>query len=237
MRFRPLLWPTVFAVPVFAVLVALGVWQLERRAWKLDLIATMQTRLAAPEVPVAALEVEAGKGRDVGYRPTVAEGAFDYAQTLFWVGPGPHGEPGYHVLTPLIPASGPPVIVDRGFVPVERKDEVSRPQGTVTVRGIARMSQPGGLFTPPAEAKEHLVFTRDVPRMAQLMALGAPAPFFIEARPGAGEPTFPPVYPLAGQTQIQLRNEHLQYALTWFGLAATLLIVYLLYHRSRGRLG
>jgi len=190
-----------------------------------------------PEVPVTDLEEEAGKKRDVGYRPTMAEGTFDYAHTLFWVGPGPHGEPGYHVLSPLIPVSGQPVIVDRGFVPVERKDEVSRPQGVVTVHGIARTSQAGGFFTPPAEAKERFVFTRDVPRMAQLMGLAAPAPFFIEALPTPGAPTYPPVYPLAGQTKIQLRNEHLQYALTWFGIAATLLIVYLLYHRSRGRLG
>jgi surfeit locus 1 family protein len=229
-RFQPFLWPTLIAIPAFCVLVALGIWQLERREWKLHLIATMQQRLSEPEVPAETLERQSG---DIAYRPVRAEGRFDHDKTLYWITPGPHGEPAFHVLTPLIRENGPPIIVDRGFVPTERLNEARRPEGALTLHGVARASQSGGAFTPPDDPGKRLVFVRDVAQMRALMGLSAAAPFFIEA---AREPG-PPVFPLGGQTQIQLRNEHLQYALTWLGLAGALLIVYLLYHRSRGRLG
>jgi surfeit locus 1 family protein len=230
MRFRPLLWPTLIAIPAFCVLIVLGMWQMERREWKLGLIATMRERLAAPEVPAPTLERQTA---DFGYRPTWAEGRFDHTKTLYWITPGPHGEPAFHILTPLMRENGPPVIIDRGFVPTQLKDQVTQPEGPQTVHGIARESQGAGAFTPADDPEHRLVFVRDVSHMAALMGLGPVAPFFIEAVRAPG----PVVYPLGGQTQLQLRNEHLQYAITWFGLAGALLMVYLLYHRSRGRLG
>jgi surfeit locus 1 family protein len=173
------------------------------------------------------------QGGDIAYRPVRAEGRFDHGKTLYWITPGPHGEPAFHVLTPLIRENGPPIIVDRGFVPTERLSEAIRPDGAFTLHGVARASQSGGAFTPPDDPAKRLVFVRDVAQMRALMGLDMVAPFFIEAARTPG----PPVFPLGGQTQIQLRNEHLQYALTWLGLAGALLIIYLLYHRSRGKLG
>jgi surfeit locus 1 family protein len=233
MQFRPLFWPSVFFVPAFAMMVALGVWQLERLQWKLELIATMQARLAAPELLVSSVATLAEGGAGVDYWPTAVTGRFDYAHELRWLVPGPDGVTGYHLLTPLIPEAGLPVIVDRGFVPVALTEAALRPDGPQTIHGVARSSQPGGLFTPQGDAARHLIYSRDVPQMAALMGLSRTEPFFIEAKKYPGLPA----YPLGGQTQVQLRNEHLQYALTWFGLAGALAIVYLLYHRKSGRLG
>jgi len=229
MRFRPLLWPSLIAVPAFCVLIALGTWQMERREWKLQLIENMHARLSESEVPAETLDRESG---DVDYRPVFTEGRFDHKRTLRWIVPGPHGEPAFHVLTPLMREGAAPIIVDRGFVPTELKDRVTEPTERLTVHGIARESQGRGAFTPKDDQANRLVFARNVPAMASLMGLAQVAPFFIEASRAPG----PVSYPLGGQTQVQLRNEHLQYALTWYGLAGALLVVYLLYHRSRGRL-
>jgi surfeit locus 1 family protein len=223
------------ALPMLAVLIALGSWQLERRAWKLALIAEMQARLTAPEIALDALPD--GPARD--YRRVVVSGRFDHAKEVYWLttGPEPEGEPGYHVITPLLREDGPAILIDRGFVPVALRDALNRPQGQaegpVTIKGILRESQPAGLFTPPDDPGRRLIYARNIPRIAAEIGLAPVMPVFIEADAAAN----PGGYPLGGQTVLALRNEHLQYALTWFGLAAALVIVYLLYHRSRGRLG
>jgi len=233
MRFRPLLWPTLMVLPMLAVLIGLGSWQLQRRDWKLQLIAEMQARLSAPEVALDALPSDAGE-----YRRVTVSGDFDHAREVYWLTPGPDGgEPGFHVITPLLRAGKPAVLIDRGFVPVALKDPANRPQGQrtgpVTVHGILRQSQPPGAFTPKDEPAQRLVYTRDVARIAAELGLGPAEAVFIEADASPN----PGGYPLGGQTVVTLRNEHLSYAITWFGLAGALMMVYLLYHRSRGRLG
>jgi surfeit locus 1 family protein len=237
MRFRPLFWPTVMALPTLAVLIGLGTWQLERREWKLGLIAEMEVRLHEPPRPVMELAQMAREGRSIAYRRAEAKGRFNGARELFWFTPGPEGEPGYHLIVPLRLEAGGVLLVDRGFIPAALKDPALRPQsrlqGPVRIDGIVRDSQKPGPFTPADAPAESLVFARDVPQMAGLLGLTDVLPFFVEADAALN----PGGYPIGGQTQVTLRNEHLQYALTWFGLAAALVIVYLLYHRKNGRLG
>ena len=240
MRFRPLLWPTVWTVPALALLIGLGVWQLERREWKLALIADITAELKKPPVQMDTLEAAAKAGEKVAYHPVIVSGRLDNAHELYLYVAAPEdgsgGPPGYHVITPLLRVSGPTVLVDRGYVPETLKAPDMRVAGQiadlVTIRGVARQSSPPGLFTPAPEIAQRVWHSRDLATMAKALGPDPVAPFFVEAdateNPGG--------WPRGGQTRVTLRNEHLTYALTWFGLAATLLGVYLVYHRRNGRL-
>lgn len=237
MRLRPLWGLTAAFLPALALLVALGAWQLERREWKLALIAAQEAQLSAPPVALEALSAAQARGESIDYRPVVARGRFDHAHELYLFRPSREGEGGYHVITPLLRDGKPPVLVDRGYVPAALRDPDLRKAGNIkgplTVRGIARESEKGGPFTPRDEPEKRLFFARDVEAMAAAIGLEGPEPFFVEAdateNPGG--------WPKGGQTAIALRNPHLGYALTWFGLAVVLIAVYLAYHRARGRLG
>jgi surfeit locus 1 family protein len=228
---------TLAFLPAFALLLALGVWQLERRERKLALIAEMTAQLAEPPVSLEALARAHAAGERVDYRPVIAHGRFDNAHELYLFRPSRAGEGGYHVITPLLRDDDLPVLVDRGFVPPTRLDPATRSagnlEGLVTLRGIARESEKAGPFTPANEPDTNLWFTRDAAAMAAAAGLGQVEPFFIEADAAEN----PGGFPIGGQTEVTLKNPHLGYALTWFGLAAALVFVYLAYHRSQGRLG
>ncbi len=236
--FRPLLWPTVATAAMFALLVGLGVWQLQRLDWKLALIAKIDERMSAPaadappEASWPALDVAA-----LEYRHLRLTGTFRHDSEFHYFTQADRGTPGYDIITPLLLSSGGIVLVDRGFVPEERKDQATREAGQiageVTVVGIVRMPQRRDTFTPPDDIERNLWFTRDPQAMAAASHLGPVAPFFVEAdaTPNPGG------LPKGGRTHVDIRNEHLQYALTWFSLAGALLVIYFFYHRGRGRVG
>jgi surfeit locus 1 family protein len=232
-RFRPLLVPTLWLVPGLALLIGLGVWQLQRLGEKEALIASVQTGMAAPPVPLAeALQRGAA---DAEWRHVRVTGRFLHDKELYLFAQGPRGAFGVHVVTPLVQDNGEAVLVDRGFVPDALRDPRTRPAGQVagevSLTGVLRVSQQPGLFTPAPNTTTRLWFVKDVPTMAKAAGLALP-PIVIEAdaTPNPGG------WPLGGQTRVDFPNDHLQYAMTWFGLALALMGVYLVYHRSRGRL-
>lgn len=237
MRFRPLKGVTLAFLPAFAILVGLGVWQLERREWKLALIAEMTAQLSESPVSLEALARVRTSGEDVNYRPVTTTGAFDHTRELYLFRPSRAGEGGYHIITPFLREGHMPVLVDRGFVPPTRLDPAMRVagniEGAVTLRGIARESEKKGPFTPANEPDKNLWFTRDTAAMGAAVGLAQIEPFFIEADAAEN----PGGFPQGGQTEVVLRNAHMGYALTWFGLAGALAFVYLAYHRAQGRLG
>ncbi|HEX7776586.1 MAG TPA: SURF1 family cytochrome oxidase biogenesis protein, partial [Parvibaculum sp.] len=125
----------------------------------------------------------------------------------------------------------------RGFVPEARKDPATRKAGEIdgetTLTGVARAPQARGAFDAKDDPARNIWFTRDPVTMAAALKLGNVAPFYVEAdaTPNAGG------LPVGGRTRVNIRNEHLQYAITWFGLALVLVGVYLSYHWSQGRIG
>ena len=146
------------------------------------------------------------------------------------------GTPGWHVITPLITPVGQAVLVDRGFVPDALKAPSSRAQGeindTVTITGLARTSEAQGLFIPDIEPAENRWYWRDLGGLLKSMfPAGSPnvAPFILEAE----RSNVPGGWPLGGQTKLDLPNNHLQYALTWFLLALCVVVIYVIYVRSR----
>jgi surfeit locus 1 family protein len=176
-------------------------------------------------------------GEDVGYLRVRVEGRFDNGKERYLYAVS-DGTPGWHVITPLETPEGEVVLIDRGFVPDAFKEPSSRAPGeindAVTVTGLARAPDTQGRFIPDNEPAENRWFWRDLGAMSKSMfPAGAPdiAPFFLEAE----RSDIPGGWPLGGQTRLDLPNNHLQYALTWFLLALCLVVIYVIYVRSRLR--
>ncbi|MFD1035391.1 SURF1 family protein [Sphingomonas hankookensis] len=200
---------------VIAGLIGLGVWQLQRRAWKLDLIQRTEAMLRSPPVPAPPPSAWDGiTGNDV-YRPVVATGRYrpqadTYTQAATALGGG------FWVLTPLDTGRFT-VLVNRGFVPPEQRGKVAPPPGTVTVRGLLRITEPEGGFLRRNDPSADRWYSRDVAAIATKRGLTDTAPYFIDAAATSGKG-----WPRGGLTVVTFRNSHLVYALTWFGLAALL---------------
>jgi len=231
-RFRPLLAPTLWFLPGVALLVGLGVWQIQRLHEKEALIASVEAGMKAAPIPLAeALKL----GAAAEYHHVRLMGRFLNDKELYLFSQGPMGAVGVDVVTPLVQENGQTVLVDRGFVPEALHNPQMRSAGQVgndtSVTGVLRLSQEPGLFTPAPNRQTRLWFVKNVPEMAASAGITAP-PVIIEAdaTPNPGG------WPLGGRTQVDFPNDHLQYAMTWFGLALALTAVYLLYHRSKGRL-
>ncbi|WP_294174073.1 SURF1 family protein [uncultured Sphingomonas sp.] len=198
---------------------ALGVWQLERRAWKLDLIERVDARVIAPPQPVPPRGAWGSLDpRKAEYRRVRAMGEFLHDRETLVDALTERGA-GAWVLTPLRTLQGT-ILVNRGFVPPDRRAPKTRaaaqPLGEVTVTGLLRVTEPNGRVLRANRPAENRWYSRDVQAIARARDLGQVAPFFIDADAKAN----PGGYPVGGLTVISFRNTHLIYALTWFGLAA-----------------
>ena len=230
-RFRPDFWPTVFLVPALALMLGLGIWHIERLAWKTDLIDRIEHGLAAPPAPLPA-EIDPG----FDYRHVTVTGRFDAAHAFRLLARVHDGAAGIQVVTPLLPDDGgPAVMVNRGWVPLGPDGKPAAfdppPDGTVTVEGVARRPLPQGWMQPGNSPASNEWFWVDLPAMAAAAGLDREAPVVVEQAAGPDRTH----YPLGGQTNIDLPNNHLEYAITWFSFAFMLVAIYLLHHLRRGR--
>ena len=230
---RPRLLPAAATAVVALVCLALGVWQLERLAWKSNLIAERQAAVHAAPVPVPETLEEA---RRLEFRPVIAEGVFLNDKEIYLGASAPGGgSPGLQVLTPLRLKDGRVLFVNRGFVPSALKEPEKRIAGQLS--GTARVS---GLLRLPKGKPSWLVpdnrpdlnywFWVDLPAMEAAAHLSDVAPFYIDAdaTPNPGG------WPKGGVTPIDLPNDHLQYAITWFALAAAAVAVYIVWRHQAG---
>jgi surfeit locus 1 family protein len=219
--------PSIAAACAFALLIGLGTWQVQRKAWKEALIATVSERFASPPValPPAAEWARLDPARDEFRRVRfTAELINDNEALVYTTGSSLHGgdaEPGYWVFTPAR-AGDRIVMVNRGFIPEGRKDPGTRPQGQVVgpvdIVGVMRWPEQPGPFTPAADPAKNLWFARDSAAIAQAKGLASVAPFYVEQE----SPPPPGGLPRAGALQPTFPNNHLGYAITWYGLALVL---------------
>jgi surfeit locus 1 family protein len=220
----------------FAIFVALGVWQVERLFWKLDLISKVDRRVhAEPMASPPEADWPRVNAADDEYKHVVASGHFLNDKEALVYASTERG-PGYWVLTPLQRADGSIIFINRGFVPIARKDAATRAEGQlggqVTVTGLLRLNEPNGTLLRSNVQSEDRWYSRDVEAMGKARGLDHVAPFFIDADSQAN----PGGLPVGGLTIIHFRNSHLSYALTWFALA--LMSVgggYILIRAERGR--
>lgn len=223
-------WLTALSAVLALLFGALGVWQVERLQWKLDLIRTVDARLAAPPQVIAPAEWPTINARDDAYRRVVARGRFlndreTLTQALTEEGAG------WWVMTPLRTEGGD-ILVNRGFVPEDRRDPSTReaPGGQQTVTGLLRLTEPGGGFLRRNDPASDRWYSRDVEAIARAKGLTNAAPFFIDADAATS-----PTYPKGGMTVVRFRNPHLVYALTWFGLMGICVLGAWLSLRRRAR--
>jgi len=230
-------WQSLLALAAFVTLIGLGTWQLERKAWKEGLIDALAERVSAQPVPLpgperwAMLDPAQDEFRRVAFAATIAPDreALVYSSGSS-VRPDVSG-PGYWVFAPAELAGGGVVVVNRGFVPEGQQDRTTHapPADRVDLVGALRWPEPRGLFAPKDDPARDLYFVRDHLAMAQAKGWGNVAPFYLELETSTG------ALPRAGRLTPTLRNEHLQYALTWFGLAIVLAAVFAFWLRSRRR--
>jgi surfeit locus 1 family protein len=237
--FKPLLVPTLWLIPMLVILCGLGTWQVQRLHWKEGLLAKIHEGLTAPPVPLRSVlpALDPAHIDNANYRRVTVRGLFENGEEMFFFATTPDGEPVYHMLTPFLMNDGHTLLVDRGYFPMEmlgsgvlRAGDLN---GQRAIVGIVREPEAPGWFTPPVETQKRIVHTRDPATLAKAFGLKNIYPMFLEAdaTPNPGG------WPKGGVTVVDLPNNHLQYAITWFGLALGLLGVYLAYHASRGRLG
>jgi surfeit locus 1 family protein len=228
--FRPAFWPTLFSVPALILLLGLGTWQVQRLHWKEALIERLESRLAQP---VTALPAEIDEPDALEYRRARVDGRFLHDREMYLLGTSPRGIAGFYVVTPLIRAAGPPVIVNRGWVPPERKHPARRAEGQlegpVSVEGVIRKPQTGNWLTPANEPRKNQWYTIVPQAMGRAAGLDAVAPVYLQAL----ATDLPGGYPLGLPAEIKLRNQHLQYAIIWYALAVALAVIYVLFHRQR----
>lgn len=236
---KRLLWPAIAALVGVVLLVWLGNWQMQRLAWKEGLLTAIAKRVHAAPVAIADAEKLAGSGEDVEYMRVAVSGNFANDREIHLYALDESGGPGFHVITPLRLADGSIVLVNRGFVPNDLKEPARRAAGLIggeaSVTGLLRHGDEQGMFIPSNDTARNIWYWRDMNAMATAGA-GADAGrvhrFIIDAE---AEPAPPGGWPKGGVTRLELPNRHLEYALTWYGLAVALVGVFMAFAISRHR--
>jgi surfeit locus 1 family protein len=236
-KLRPIFWPTAIMLPIILFSLGLGVWQMDRREWKRGILDRIAVNQAAAPMPFDELVKGDPLRREYG-RVSVS-GTFLHDKEFYLAARSLKDKVGMQVVTPLRLDDGTIILFDRGWIPSEKKDPAKRAEGQAPGKldlvGIVRRSQVKRQFAPDNDPAKNFWFHVDVPLMRQ-MAGGKPDPvldtFFLEAdaTPNPGG------VPIGGQTRLDIPNDHLQYAITWFLIALAGIGVYLAYHWENGRL-
>ena len=234
--FKPVFWPTVFFVFSFTILLSLGTWQVKRLIWKNDLISFYLKQSANN---IINLHKENFVSEEIEYRKVRLIGKFLNKKEVHITGKTYEGNAGFHVVTPFLMQNGNYVLVNRGWVSENYKEAKSRSFSLIneetSVIGIIRYPQKKGYFVPenepdngfwftikPTEIKKHLKFDKET--------------FIIKFYVDALRQEKKINLPIGIKEKINIRNQHLSYAITWYSLAIVLMIIYLSYHYSEGKL-
>ncbi len=226
----PSLWPTAITLVAVVTTLGLGVWQVQRLFWKQALIDARQTKSKAR--PLARLPIAFDPARHA-FRRAQVTGRFLHRKELYLGARSLNGNLGFHVMTPLKLADGSHLLVNRGWIPTSLKTASLRAagqvRGQVTVTGYLREPQAPGWVTRDNKPGINMWYYVDVAAMAAATALPRVRPFYLEVAADRN----PGGYPIGGQTRLVLRNDHLQYVITWFSIAFTGMIIWYLWHRRR----
>lgn len=204
--------PVLVALPVLAALLALGTWQVRRLHWKNEMLAAIAVSEAGPPLPLGAAPQP--------YAKVVASGRFDHGREAL-LGLEVRGTTlGARLLVPLLRDGAPPLLVDRGWVPVERDRAVDRPEGEVAVTGYVRPADERDWNSPKDDPAGRRFYILDTAAIGAALGLPPPAPFALVALAPPGTPAAR--LPAAPAALPRPNNPHLGYAITWYGLAAAL---------------
>lgn len=235
---RALLWPAVATALAFVLLVSLGVWQVRRLGEKETLIARVESRAHVAPQPLPPREQwSALSPADYDFSHVTVDGQYRVGRDALIFMKPPEGfglEPGYMVVTPFTLSSGGEILVERGFVPASKAEDIAGrapPSGETTISGLMRAPQTRNLFTPVDTPDRFIWYTRDPAGIGAALGMPGAAAFTValDAPSSQGANGFPRLAP----TTPEFVNNHLSYAFTWFSLAAALVVIFGLYARSR----
>lgn len=229
-RFRPTLWATVAAIPAMIILVGLGTWQVQRLEWKREQIELRQERAKAPAIAIAEA-LDAPNEREFVH--VEATGRFRHDKELYLAARSLNRNVGLHIITPFEMTDGRVLLVNRGWVPSDKRDPETRSEGQMegelTIGGLLRLGGWKGynFVKPENDPAKNFWFYVDFEAMTAATGLeNVIATAYLDAGPAKN----PGEFPIGGQTRITLPNDHFQYALTWYALALILAVIYFVYH-------
>lgn len=235
---KTLFWPTVITISALIILVCLGTWQVNRLGQKTTLLDQINSRFDLPAKPLPTPDQWQNIKKPAwNFTPVSLSGQFDHdfefhVFTYMSDDKGRFKGAGYLVMTPFkLESSEDFVLVNRGFVPERFKQQQNRTDGlieeNISLEGVLRFSEQHNIFTPAPDMAKNIWFVRDAGKMAATIKGRNFAPFFIELRSSS----HPVNLPLAHAKKPSLNNNHLSYALTWYGMACGLLVIFALYVR------
>jgi surfeit locus 1 family protein len=220
-------WLSLFTLVTIAILMMLGTWQVQRLDWKLGLIAEREAAMDLPPVD----PFDSGADIPAEFRPVRVAGMYLHDRERHVYETSTDGKAGYHVYTPLVTAEGRAVLVNRGWVPPERKDAATRPEsliaGTVSVTGAMRYPQQAGSFTPEDDSAGNVWYHKDPAILGKGLGVdNLEQRFYViadrTATPEGG-------FPRGGQIKAALKNNHLIYAITWYATGFAVFVAFLFY--------
>ncbi|MBI1275979.1 hypothetical protein GC177_08410 [bacterium] len=229
--FKPKLIPTLVTVPCLLMVIALGCWQVQRLQWKEALLANLSEELSSPPKPLdddmLRTPLERFRFRHVNFDASLpAHTPATFAAKYY------KGSLGYNVVSAAQLPSGGEVLVNRGWIPQAMRDSFLMKESKrdkpehIQVEGMMRALPPQGLFVPNNTPKDNMWFWYDAPALKEALGMQSVPSMVVDAtriEPAAN-------YPMTAKAEITLRNDHLMYALTWFGLALALAVIYVVYH-------
>jgi surfeit locus 1 family protein len=231
--FRPTFWATLWAGIAVALMLGLGIWQLQRLEWKEALIAERNER---PQLPALANEelLAIADAEPFEFRLARVTGAYLHEREMHLVARSMNGNVGVQVVTPFAIEGGLTLLVNRGWVPDDHVDPATRADGqvagAVTIEALVRRPGEPHWLVPDNEPAANRWYWMELPAMREAAGLSpAGPPLYLEERAGQ----HPGEFPIGGQTRLELPNDHLQYAITWFLLALALAVIWFLFHWRR----
>ena len=235
-QFKPMLWPTIFSILIFAMLISFGTWQVKRLFWKEALIENYLTQSQSnPIIDPAQLE----KPSINEFKSISISGYFLHKNEIYITGKTYEGNAGFHVVTPFKMENNKIILVNRGWVSESYKNpnkrKFSLTKGLVKLKGIIRHPQKKGYFVPENDGQNGFWFTIKPNQIFQFINITSYPiieKYYIDALRIGEKLTLP----IGVDGKPKFRNQHLSYAITWYGLALSLLFVYFSYHSSSGRL-
>ncbi len=233
--------PSIFFIISLAILVALGTWQVKRFNWKTNLVEMINSRIDLPPQPLPPPRTWKQLDLDnMNYRAVKASGRFNYKDevhlfTQMPAGKATYSGTGYWVIVPFELDGGGVVLVNRGFVPEKFKQQRTRlksqVEGRRTITGFIKTDQGSNYFTPETDFKNNIWYTRNIKAIAEHLELENFAPFLITQSGDASKDSLPQPREL----NVKLENRHLGYAITWYGLALTLIGVFVVFSFKSGK--
>ena len=235
-QFKPMLWPSIFSILTFAILISFGTWQVKRLFWKEALIQNYLTQSQSnPITDPAELE----KSSINEFKSIGILGRFIHSNEIYITGKTYEGNAGFHVITPFIMENNKIVLINRGWVSESYKNpdkrKFSLTKGLVKLKGIIRYPQKKGYFVPENDGENGFWFTivpNQIFDFINIVSNKTINDYYIDALRVGEKLTLP----IGVDGKPKFRNQHLSYAITWYGLALSLLFVYFSYHASSGRL-